>query len=669
MIKLRHALCLSVLVCFVLTATLLTDKGAAQSTRDPWLWPFAQDSIWNMPIGDKATYVPANLGRYGDEYVDYDFEYMIKVKASDPEVPLYYPSGISRCEGNTISWLGKMRVPYSFTTERIRQGYTPNEVATFLQPDNKTIWQTQPTTRCTQGGPIYGYPYTGINGNQETLYGQGEYGTHYGSGLSGIGGSLRKGELTGSAPIRHALKINLWGKRYIYKGKPNGYGAAFGYRWPARMADTGADDPNSANAYLGTNPELAMGSLLAIPATMNQSSLGLQTEVGRKLFYTLQKFGAYVVDNTAWYPITLCGEKGVPEEVKAAYGQDMLGSSSPIAKDILKLYQQLYVVTNNSPTSKGGPGNRLAPLAPEFGSSTTPTPTPVPTPVPGSVDLTVTDISWTPANPVPGSSVTFSATIKNQGTAASPNGVIHGVAFYVNGTFVSWSDNTSASLVPGASRTVTANGGPTGSGMWSAIAGTHIVEAFVDDIDRIPDEADENNNKRQETISVSTSTPTPDPGQSFTIALNKNWNLISLPIQPTDTDIADVLSGISGKYAVVYAWNGTNYETYLPGDASSDLKRMEAGRGYWVFMNQAVSLQIKGARAGKSITLGKEWNLVGYNSTTSMTATQALASTNGKVSVVYLYNTAENEYEIVNSFQPGLGYWMYASENVIWTLP
>jgi hypothetical protein len=143
------------------------------------------------------------------------------------------------------------------------------------------------------------------------------------------------------------------------------------------------------------------------------------------------------------------------------------------------------------------------------GGTTTTTPTPTPTPVPGTVDLIVTDISWSPSNPVPGSSVTFSATIKNQGSVASPNGVIHGVAFSINGTVVNWSDNSSESLAAGASRTVTASGGPNGSSMWTATNGSHTIEAFVDDINRITGEGDENNNKRQETITVSTATPTP----------------------------------------------------------------------------------------------------------------------------------------------------------------
>jgi hypothetical protein len=164
--------------------------------------------------------------------------------------------------------------------------------------------------------------------------------------------------------------------------------------------------------------------------------------------------------------------------------------------------------------------------------------------------------------------------------------------------------------------------------------------------------------------------PTPDPELTHTIQLKQNWNLISLPIQPTDDDIADVLAPINGQYAAVHAWNGTTYESYYPGDASSTLKKMPAGRGYWVFMTQAGSLQVKGKAAGKTITLGKDWNLVGYNSQTSMSASQALASTGGKVTAVYSYNSATNSYEAVQTFQPGAGYWMLSSDSsVTWTLP
>jgi pectate lyase len=168
----------------------------------------------------------------------------------------------------------------------------------------------------------------------------------------------------------------------------------------------------------------------------------------------------------------------------------------------------------------------------------------------------------------------------------------------------------------------------------------------------------------------SSPTPTPAPELTHTIQLQENWNLISLPINPKDDDIAAVLAPINSQYAAVHAFNGKEYESYYHDSASaSTLKKIVAGRGYWIYMNQATSLQIKGVIANKSINLSKEWNLVGYNTTTPGEATQALASTNGKVVIVYSYDISSNSYKIVDTFQPGQGYWIYASENVIWTLP
>ena len=128
----------------------------------------------------------------------------------------------------------------------------------------------------------------------------------------------------------------------------------------------------------------------------------------------------------------------------------------------------------------------------------------------GQPDLIVTDVSWSPANPAPGNAVTFSATIKNQGTTPTPPGVIHGVLFSVDGTPVTWSDNSTASLDPGASRTVTANGGPSGSSTWTATAGTHTILANVDDINRIA-ESNESNNTLSEAMTVGGGTPPAAP--------------------------------------------------------------------------------------------------------------------------------------------------------------
>ena len=120
-------------------------------------------------------------------------------------------------------------------------------------------------------------------------------------------------------------------------------------------------------------------------------------------------------------------------------------------------------------------------------------------------DLVVTSLSWTPASPVAGSGVTFTATVKNQGTAATPAGVKHGVAFLIDGTEVSWSDTDTASLAAGASVILTATGGPKGTARWAATGGTHTVQAYIDDSHLIA-ESNETNNTRNKSLTVGTRT-------------------------------------------------------------------------------------------------------------------------------------------------------------------
>ncbi len=125
-------------------------------------------------------------------------------------------------------------------------------------------------------------------------------------------------------------------------------------------------------------------------------------------------------------------------------------------------------------------------------------------------DLILTDIGWSPAQPVAGSSVTFNATVKNQGLAATPEGTVLGIGFQVDGAPTAfWSDAHTAALAVGDSVILPVNGGVNGA-VWSALAGTHSVSATVDDVNRIP-ESNEGNNSFSKTISVGQST-TPSSG-------------------------------------------------------------------------------------------------------------------------------------------------------------
>ncbi|HSH55620.1 MAG TPA: CARDB domain-containing protein, partial [Candidatus Limnocylindrales bacterium] len=135
--------------------------------------------------------------------------------------------------------------------------------------------------------------------------------------------------------------------------------------------------------------------------------------------------------------------------------------------------------------------------------------------VSGQPDLVVGSISQDPLVVKPGALTTFKAVVTNKGTAATPVGKIIGVSFSVDGAQVSWSDTYTSSLAPGASVTLTANGGPDGNATWTAIDGVHAVTAEVDDVNRIQNELSETNNLVAASLTV-TAADTVAPTVSLT---------------------------------------------------------------------------------------------------------------------------------------------------------
>ncbi len=315
--------------------------------RDPWVWPFSRESIWNMPIGAAAVYVPAGLSP--SKYASVDYERFYKLKANDPVRPIFAPSGWqTRWPGDRTKQVGSMPVPDDLMIPDARQGFTPNECSAFLMPNGRTVLQLEPTCRLERAGPIVGYPREPVD-----LYGDGRLGSHWGSGLSTLGGSIRLGELIGKSPIHHAIKINIWELNCYYSP------SAKGFRWPADRNDNGAE-----KAYRGKNPSLQMGSLLALKPELTLAKLGIKTRIGEQLFRALQDYGAYISDASGWDDYDLCVEKGVVEEVKQQEGLDMSGSSGPYFDDLMKIIAALSIIDNNGPKSVGGGGKPRRPLAP-----------------------------------------------------------------------------------------------------------------------------------------------------------------------------------------------------------------------------------------------------------------------------------------------------------------
>ncbi|GCE09358.1 discoidin domain-containing protein [Dictyobacter aurantiacus] len=208
-------------------------------------------------------------------------------------------------------------------------------------------------TRCDAGGNVYGYRGCGSD-----ITGDGICGGHFGSGLSSIGGMIRLSELqaSGNQNIPHALQLEIWNK-YLYAC----HGTVNGYRWPANQADSGTCDSSNPAVYKGTNTSLMQGSLLALSPSATPDSLGIKTDVGRKMFYTLQNYCGYIVDDTGWDDVQI----GVENTLRDNYDF----GSADLSSDIKSLFAALQIIDNNSFSNIGGGGTPRVPLAPPLSTS------------------------------------------------------------------------------------------------------------------------------------------------------------------------------------------------------------------------------------------------------------------------------------------------------------
>jgi hypothetical protein len=178
------------------------------------------------------------------------------------------------------------------------------------------------------------------------------------------------------------------------------------------------------------------------------------------------------------------------------------------------------------------------------------------------------------------------------------------------------------------------------------------------------------------------------------ISLVSGWNLVSFNLLPTSTAITDVLSSISGKYSLVYAWDGSvssnNWLIYDPSASfSNTLSTLTSTQGFWINMTQAATLDVVGtAQTSTPVSLytsASGWNLVGFPSGSSGTLPGILTSNgigSSGYSLVYAYHasdtsdpwklydrTGDSYANDLTALQPGWGYWIKVSTPATWTVP
>jgi hypothetical protein len=348
-------------------ADSITDAGSdASPYRDPLVQPFASSSIWNTPIGSAARYVPAQIAPITGNTLRGDAD-LIVLTPTAPSTPIYrntadWNPDVSRCPYDAGPLIYAVPLPADFVFGDTPTSSTPNAGLAALLSDGRTIKQNQPFARCSAGVPATS-DYTAPDVD---LYGDGIPGAHGGSGLSAIGGTLRVGELRPSAaPPHHVLKLELYAAQNYY----NDGNQADCYRWPASGCDGYFDDSSSPLEYGGKNPALRPGSLLALPTSVTIAGLNRPTQPAQMLAWTLQNYGAYLVDDTAYSTVNICVETGPAGSFVSQFQSDWgysietSGTTGAFAQDMTAIYAALAVVDDNTSTTIGGGGTPLQPLA------------------------------------------------------------------------------------------------------------------------------------------------------------------------------------------------------------------------------------------------------------------------------------------------------------------
>jgi len=166
-----------------------------------------------------------------------------------------------------------------------------------------------------------------------------------------------------------------------------------------------------------------------------------------------------------------------------------------------------------------------------------------------------------------------------------------------------------------------------------------------------------------------------DSSIAFSIPLSASsdgFNLVSLPVSPSDTAIASVLSGISGSVGSVWTLIDSVWYVYYPSNPSfSNLTTMDAGYAYYIEVSADVTLSGSGTIATGSRTLSNGWQMVGYlqpdADTTDTVSIDTAFSSVGLAGVAYsdLVGYSGGAFTVATQVDPGDGFFMNVTDGPV----
>jgi len=165
----------------------------------------------------------------------------------------------------------------------------------------------------------------------------------------------------------------------------------------------------------------------------------------------------------------------------------------------------------------------------------------------------------------------------------------------------------------------------------------------------------------------------------YNIPLLEGWNLISIPLKQSDTNIDSVLKDIAGQWDIIRYYNATDTNDHWETNATfkpnglNDLSNIDRKMAIWINITDVGDgyLTVTGTSASStSIPLYKGWNFVGYPTLNDTVAiAEALSGTGydkvegfDKDALPYYLKILSDDYVM----KPGEGYWIHVPADTTW---
>jgi len=175
------------------------------------------------------------------------------------------------------------------------------------------------------------------------------------------------------------------------------------------------------------------------------------------------------------------------------------------------------------------------------------------------------------------------------------------------------------------------------------------------------------------------------------IEVKQGWNLLAMPPMAQPRSLPEALSSIAGAWQEVHAYDPTDTEQpwkgFVAGTApeANTLRQLNSLQGFWLLANADAALTISVpasmAASGQAVQIHPGWNLVGFPGNASMAAEDALQSIAPVVDTIFTLDgsgdgawlsytpSAPPEANTLQTFEPGRGYWIYATAPASWQVP